>query len=229
MWPNSDSWSAGYAGTVSVGPDTYTLTVVDCGTLKLPTGKLGACDPFVGLSGVDRSYLDVPVGEFPVSVTIADVSPEQDASHFREAYVTVRFSDAPEQTRRLLRMSAEGTMENDLPPGEFYGFGVDAGTVCMVDAGALKDGVPEDVLTWDEEMFQPDDGAGWFDLMDDPEHIREGLANLPLPRTPEHANILIAHSGWGDGVYPVVGGYAADGQLVAVHIDLMVVFDEDDE
>ena len=226
MWPNSDSWSAERAGQVTVGSDTFGLSVIDCGTLKLPTGKLGACDPFVGLYDIAGSYLDVPTGEFPVSVTVADVSPELDGSHSREAYITVRFSDAPEKSRRLLRMSAEGTAENDLPPGEFYGFGVDAGTACLVDAGALADGMPEESMSWDESVFQPDDGSGWFEAMDDPDHIGEGIANIPLPCTPGRANILIAHSGWGDGVYPVVGGYDADGALVAVHIDLMVVFDD---
>jgi hypothetical protein len=30
----------------------------------------------------------------------------------------------------------------------------------------------------------------------------------------------------GDGVYPLIGGYAKDGRLVRVHIDFMVVFPE---
>jgi len=34
---------------------------------------------------------------------------------------------------------------------------------------------------------------------------------------------VLAHSGWGDGGYPVISGYDAAGVLVAVHIDLYVV------
>jgi hypothetical protein len=86
--------------------------------------------------------------------------------------------------------------------------------------------MPEETLNWDETVFQPDDG-GWVDAMDDPDRLREGIANVPLPRTPDRANIVIAQSGWGDGVYPVIGGYDADGGLVAVHVDLMVVFDDE--
>ena len=28
---------------------------------------------------------------------------------------------------------------------------------------------------------------------------------------------------WGDGAYPVVGGYDADDRLVAVHIDFLII------
>lgn len=229
MWPNRDSWSAEKVGPIEVGGDRFTLSVVDCGALHLPNGRLAACDPFVGLDGVANAYLDVPTGSFPVSVTLADVSPEQDGSHVREAYLTVRFADRPEAKRRILQMTSEGTGDNDLPPGEFYGFGVDAGTACFVDAAAAVIGMPADALTWDEAVFQPDDGDGWFDRMDDPDHVREGLANIALPQTPDHANIILCHSGWGDGVYPVIGGYDDDGELVAVHIDFMVVFDDEDD
>lgn len=227
MWPNLDSWSAEKTGTIVVENERITLSVVDCGELQLPNGRLSACDPFVGLDGVASSYLDVPPGTFPVTATIADVSEEQDGSHLREAYLTVRFADRPESKRRILRMTGDGTAENDLPPGEFYGFGVDAGTACFVDAAAAVIGMPADTLTWDEDVFQPDDGGGWFDMMDDPDHLRAGLANVPLPLAPDAANIVLCHSGWGDGVYPVIGGYDADGALVAVHIDFMVIFDDD--
>jgi hypothetical protein len=63
--------------------------------------------------------------------------------------------------------------------------------------------------------------------MDDPGHIRYGLANVPLPGAAQGENIVIVHSGWGDGSYPVVGGYDASGRLIRVHIDFLVVFDDD--
>ncbi len=227
MWPNSDLWSAGKTGAVALGDETFHLSVVDCGTLKVASGKLSACDPFVCLGGVASNYLDVPKGAHKVTATLADVSGEDDGSHMREAYLSVHFGEKAEASRKLLRMSESGTAANDLPPGEFYGFGVDAGTACFVDASAVEAGMPSDGFEWDEKVFQPDDGGGWFDRMDDPEEIRAGIANLDLPETPEKANIVICHSGWGDGVYPLVGGYDADGQLVAVHIDFMVVFDDE--
>jgi hypothetical protein len=56
-----------------------------------------------------------------------------------------------------------------------------------------------------------------------PKHIRAGLANIPLPLATDGANLILSHSGWGDGFYPVIGGYDVDGRLIAVHIDLLVL------
>jgi hypothetical protein len=63
----------------------------------------------------------------------------------------------------------------------------------------------------------------WFNQMDDPDNIREGIANIVLPGARDGENIVIVHSGWGDGMYPVVGSFDASDRLVAVHIDFQVV------
>jgi hypothetical protein len=63
----------------------------------------------------------------------------------------------------------------------------------------------------------------WFVQMDDPNHIRSGLANLMLPLAQNGENIIIIHSGWSDGRYPVVGSFGANQQLLAVHIDFFVI------
>jgi hypothetical protein len=62
--------------------------------------------------------------------------------------------------------------------------------------------------------------------MDDPSHIREGIANIPLPHATQDESIVVIHSGWGDGHYPVIGGYDTSDRLVRVHIDFLVVFEE---
>lgn len=48
------------------------LTVRDLGNLRVPSGKVGACDPFVSLSS--PLVVQVPSGDYPVRVTIADVT-----------------------------------------------------------------------------------------------------------------------------------------------------------
>src|SRR5262249_23212152 len=104
----------------------------------------------------------------------------------------------------------------------YYGFRVDAGTACFVDAAAVAATMPDG--DWYETLFENDKPDCWFALMDNPQHIRAGLANIRLPDSTRGGNIRIIHSGWGDGFYPVVGGYDASGRLVRVHIDFMVVF-----
>jgi hypothetical protein len=215
---------------VDVDDTTYTTQVVDCGALVAPYGKLIACDPFVFLYDLDQPFIAIPPGTYPIYVTIADVNLEGDGSDLREAYATLILDTAPEHIRRIITPLASGEVAAPEMVGDSYdGFPVDAGTACFVDAGALADGMPPPEDDWNEALFDNGTPESWFNRMDDPAHIRAGLANIALPLAKDGANIVIIHSGWGDGIYPVVGGYAEDGRLVRVHIDFLVVFSPDGE
>jgi uncharacterized protein DUF4241 len=50
-----------------------------------------------------------------------------------------------------------------------------------------------------------------------------------MPAAQAGENVVLAHSGWGDGVYPVVRTVDADGKPLAIHIDLLVVAGEDQD
>jgi hypothetical protein len=206
------------------------LRVVDCGFLTLPSGRLVACDPFVFLQPEGNPHIQVAPGRYPVFVTVADVSGADDRSHEREAYMTVVLSDPPELERRMLVQQVDHARPEivKLEPDEILGFPVDAGTACFVDDGALKTGMPDFGL-WNDHIFEDSAANSWFGRMDDPNHLQAGLANVPLPLATDGANIILVHSGWGDGMYPVVGGYSADGQLVRVHVDFGVINDPDAE
>lgn len=231
-YPNVGFWSALQNGRrIDIDKSTYVLSVVTCGDLVVSTGKLVAADPFVFLQEYveDPSLpgVQVPPGRYPVAVTLADVSGLSDGSHMREAYVTLSLRPGAEEVRRrIITPVKEGeTCEPELAvDNTFCGFPVDAGTVCFVDAGSLALGMPP-VGQWGQ-VFDDGSPASWFAQMDDPNNIRAGLANITLPLAKAGENIVLAHSGWGDGIYPVIGGYDAAGALVAVHVDLMVVFDE---
>jgi hypothetical protein len=149
----------------------------------------------------------------------------------REAYATLVIDEAAEEvTRRIVTPLPDGS-EADAQigeDGEYHGFPVDAGTACFVDGGAIAACMPAQE-TWYEGLFENDTGRSWFTRMDDPAHIRDGLANITLPLARNGENIIIVHSGWGDGFYPVVGGFDAAGRLVRVHVDFMVVFPGDDD
>lgn len=220
-WP-MENWYALNEGRVIEGENTYNLSKVHCGSLRLPSGKLVCCDPFADMDQTDNPYVNVPTGEYPVIVTLADVSDDLDGSHIREAYASIVFSNNEEVSRRCLEPTPSGDGKARMAShDEFYGFGVDAGTACFVDAESLTEGMPEADI-WYEELFETDEKDCWFNLMDD-ENIREGIANITLPLTKENNNLILFHSGWGDGYYPVIGGYDKDGNLVAIHIDFFVV------
>lgn len=223
-YPNSPFWSAMRDGLeIAIGDKLYVLSVINCGTLVAPHGQLVACDPFVYLDE-RQPFVPIPPGTYPAYVTLADVSGKKDGSHIREAYATLVLDPAPEVSRQIITPLQGGEVADpELIDESYHGFPVDAGTACFVDAGAIAQGMPS-ADVWHTELFDNDTPDSWFNRMDDPEHIRAGLANIRLPLAQDGANILIVHSGWGDGVYPVIGGYSEDGKLVRVHIDFLVIF-----
>ena len=198
------------------------LTVHDLGVVRVPSGKVGACDPFVDLE--NPVVVRVPPGDYPVRVTIADVSEEQDGSHMREAYLSLVMSD---ETPTLVE--AAPTLEGEPLAGEVYGVSVDAGTVAFVDADSVTRCMPEDSTSWYEDVFDTDyDPNSWFALMDAYKPLPAGLANVVMPRATAGENVVLAHSGWGDGFYPLLQTKDSEGNVTALHIDLLVVGKFDD-
>lgn len=186
----------------------------DLGILHLPSGHLEASDPFVTLG--KGFVVPVPPGSYPVRLTVADVSDQQDGSHLREAYLSVVLAEGtPARSELLVPVG-----KPEPPAGEYYGVGVDAGTVGFADASAVGTAMPDG--DWYDELFDSGEPDSWFELMDSAEHLLAGAANIVMPLAQAGENVVLCHSGWGDGFYPVVGSYAADGKLLAIHIDLLV-------
>lgn len=220
------TWRALRAGTVDVGGEPHVIAVVDCGELAVASGRLVAADPFVSLT-VDNDYYAIPPGRYPVRVTV-------DETLGREMYLSLVISSTPEARRApLVPYAPTGERHADPEPGEEYGVPVDAGTVCFVDGEAMARGMPEDLTSWYEEVFDSGRPDSWFAQMDAETPLPAGSANVALPRATDGANLVLCHSGWGDGFYPVIGSHDAAGNLVAVHIDLLlhasITGDEDDE
>lgn len=193
----------------------YQHRVQHLGKLYLPTGRLEACDPFVNLG--EGMMVQVAPGAYDAYVTVADVSEEQDWSHPREAYLSVVIDDAEPSSFSFLTPPGSRPPESD----EYYGVGVDAGTVAFVDTTAVSYAMPEPD-TWYDDVFDSGDADSWFAVLDSEEHLIPGCANVVMPRARAGENVVMCRSGWGDGFYPVVGAYDGEGRLVSVHIDLQV-------
>jgi hypothetical protein len=196
------------------------LWTIPCGEIALPNGRLVACDPFVCLE-IQNSFIRVPKGRFPVFVTLADVSAAQDKSDVREAYASVVFTSEKKAYRKAIPLAKDGEDRPEPTADEFIGFGVDAGTACFVDDSVVGPCMP-DPKRWYEDLFENSTPDCWFRRMDDPKHIRAGIANIPLPLAKNGENLVLFHSGWGDGVYPVVGSFDLADRLVAAHIDFFI-------
>jgi hypothetical protein len=223
LWPNNHSWAAlKNEQNIETEDGMFYVFTIPCGDLALPSGRLVACDPFVCLSPTGMPFITTPQGRLPVVVTLADVSEHQDRSHIREAYASIIFSNEPECHRRTIPLTIDGEKPPKLGKDEFIGFAVDAGTACFVDETLVGSCMP-DPATWYDSIFENEHPDCWFRQMDDPTHIRHGIANISLPLAKNGENIILFHSGWGDGHFPIVGSYDAANRLVAVHIDFLVI------
>lgn len=212
-WPNDATWCADQdQQTVSTSEGAVFIWTVDCGTLKLPSGRLVACDLAALADEGDNYYVAVPPGEYRVTVTLADVSPEQDRSIVLEAYATVRLAGGVDSYRRVLALRFGDEPEPVLADDEFSGFAVDTAAACLVDDSVAYAFTEE----WYRKMLATEE-----DLV----CIYEGIANVPLPPlfVPNGENIIVISSGIGDGVYPLVGSFDKADRLIAVHIDFLAL------
>jgi hypothetical protein len=187
---NSPAWRALQSGHVEIEGEPHEIVVVECGELLMPSGHLVAADPFVTLVR-HNSYYPVPTGNFPIQVTI-------DESIGREMYLSLCISPSIEVVRRLLvPCRPDGSQYPEPEADKYYGVAVDAGTICFVDDEAVQRCMPADETSWLETVFDNSSPDCWFKLMDSPEHIEPGLANIVLPNAIDGESIVICHSGWG--------------------------------
>lgn len=223
VWPNHPTWGAlKNEETIVTENGPRHLWTVACGDLLVPSGRLVACDPFVFLAPNDMPFIVVPRGKFPVVVTLVDVSEKQDRSHIREAYASIVFSAGVEAYRKAIPLAKDGEERPEPVDDSYIGFGVDAGTACFVDESVIGPCMP-DPETWYESIFENERPDCWFKQMDDPAQIRKGIANIVLPLAKNCENLILFHSGWGDGLYPVIGSFDAADKLLAAHVDFLVV------
>jgi hypothetical protein len=189
----------------------YEHHVHHLGVLNVPSGRVEASDPLVNLG--EGLVLSIPPGQYPVGVTLADVSPEQDGSHLRQTYLSLLLADGIIATVGHLTPVGKAPA----PEGRLYGVPVDAGMVAFADADAAR------VAVTDDEWM--DDLLGELDVFDEPD--KPG-ASVALAKAALGENLISAPSGWGDGYYPVIGAFDANGRLLSIHIDLQVDEREDD-
>ena len=193
------------------------LTVVDLGELRVESGLLGACDPYVNLD--DPVVIPVPSGQYPVRVTMADLSEDRDGSFVRPANLSVVLSE-------LEAASLEPAPSLDGPPdaGRFWGIEVDAGTVAFVDAEAATRCMPGNRGDWRTEIFNSGAPDSWFAQANSDDPLPSGTANIELPLATRGENLILARAGYGDdGFYALDRTLAADGTVTGIHIDFEVI------
>ena len=175
--------------------------------LVLTTGKVVACD---ALAPEEEPFtVSLPAGTHPVVLTVGRYADGDE----RVVFAAVRVTPAePERWELALR---PGDRLGSLQPGQYFGYPVDSGTGCFMDAAAAK--VLADRL--DRDPGYPDALAG--ELKKHYTHTWDWAAVRPDDRSP--ANVVMFSSGVGDGLYATFVGRDAAGDVVCLLTDFNVL------
>lgn len=185
-----------------------TMRVLPLGDLVAPTGRIIACDPLTALEPTPFTQRVAP-GRYPVVASVAAlVNGDQ-----RVASIMLRLREASVASWEMARL--EGQEHVTLEEGEFFGYSVDAGVGCFMDARAASalDARYESDESYDEALIDAMEAS----RVDGCEH-----ANVTLDEA-SGVNLIMVESGWGDGVYASYWGYDAEGEPVCLVTDFSVL------
>ncbi|WP_345463763.1 DUF4241 domain-containing protein [Actinoallomurus oryzae] len=172
------------------------------GALRMTSGMPAAADPGWLRPDVAPFTAAVAAGEYPVELSLIRFAAEPGHRRVAAARLTVR--DEPVASWELaLRPDQDPRLLGD---GEFFGFGVDAGMGCFVDAEAAE--ALADIV---EETYED----AFEDLLSDQ------AVEVSDPAT--GANLIAFPSGWGDGAYPTWIGRTTDGEVACFVADMLVL------
>lgn len=186
-----------------------TVEPIDAGTLRITSGTVSVCDPS---SDGEKGVLEraVPNGAFPVLVSRA-YFPKNDVHAIAAAMV--KFTDA-----RVVDWQPalpKGEDPATLEPGEYFGYGVDAGIACFVDgARAAK----LDFDHFEAKIVPKLEAVGQ----------RDGYGEVELEGADGRSSSLVAfNTGAGDGLYVSFWGFDAKGELAALCTEFRVAGTEE--
>lgn len=203
-----------------------TFEAHELGRLRVPSGRLGVCDPiWLQSTGVLR----IPPGDYRVVATIARVPENYDPAERRSGYLSLVISDRPSTSVHpaVFEDASIGSPDRHIGgiegvPG-LYGVATsDMASVAMVDADAIPSGMPSDPDTWFKTVISPDNHTGWFDRMDTEVDGPLGslLAELPKAVDGQNIAILIARA---ERLFPVLETRDQGGAVTGIHIDLLII------
>lgn len=200
------------------------LIVEELGALRVPSGRLAICDAIWLECPI---IVPIPSGNHAVRLTSAIVPETYDVREKREAYLSVICSEAQSVTVGPAEVEPDSIDWGDVPSDGIGGIAglftvpTPMSNVVVVDARAIRQGMPEDPDTWYDTVVAADD-TGWFPRMDTEEARTIGALNAELPRAIDHENavIVIARR---EQHYPVLETRDAEGHLTGIHVDLLVV------
>ncbi|MEV0646641.1 DUF4241 domain-containing protein [Phytomonospora sp. NPDC050363] len=169
------------------------------GELDMPSGRLVACDP--GFCEFEQKAFTVQVAPGRYPVVFAEVEDTDGPRYSPQGAVLLRITDEPVTSWEMAL--TEGQDVRTLTDGSFFGFGVDSGTACFVDAANLP-------------VFAA--------LAEEDDDLTSALFpgnRLTVPGS--DANLIGWSCYFGDGAYPTWIGRDAGGAVVCFAADMLTL------
>jgi hypothetical protein len=183
----------------SLGP--VKISVVRCGELVLPTGRIVACDPFIRDDTEELAFRTrVPPGKYPVLLSVA--TSESIPEFPLNSCVMLRFRNA--NPVRWEQAFCKRQDPANLEPTEIFRYAVNSGVGCFMSIEAAR------VLLPHIERFDSAIASGRY---------RAFVVVDPAP----HLNVIAFSSGWGDGRYSSFFGYDASGKPACLVTDFSLL------
>ena len=202
--------------------DKTPLKFLDLGELNLSTGKIVACDPLVCLYDTSPFTRTVQPGKYPVIACIAKTENSGD----RYAIVKLEFSK-DRATKWEMALTEQQDINELKEDDDYFGFPVDAGLGCFCDLETQQfyNQFDTDFMQRNPEgNIYNDFFAAQFKKnaidQNDPQDIGDWL-DFYLPNRPD-LNVIMFHSGYGDGSYPCYWGINEDGKICSLIVDFQV-------
>lgn len=189
------------------------INVIHMGNVELTSGRIVAADP---LAQPDRPALarTVAPGEYPVTLYQA---------FGRIAAASMRFAEGRPDRWELAVLPGQdpATLKDD----EIFGYPVDAGVGCYMDAQTLA--------LIDERQAQvqaqkPGADINYYDdVLAADLDANKSIYALHRPVAGKKGNVAVFWSGWGDGFYPVFWGLDRDGHALVLLTDFGLIENAD--
>ncbi|MGM4982630.1 MULTISPECIES: DUF4241 domain-containing protein [Rhizobium] len=201
------------ASLSDAGLAARSITVLRIGNVELTSGRIVASDPLVG-PGRPALVRTVPPGDYPVTLYEA---------FGRIAAGSIRFAEGKPVRWELALIPGQDI--NALKGEEFFGYPVDAGLGCYMDADTYA------LIQEREKQVRAAKSSSDINYYDDvlaPElEANKDKYAMHRPVAGERGNVAIFWSGWGDGFYPVFWGLDAGGRPLVLFTDFGVTENAD--
>ena len=202
---------------------------LNLGELKFPTGHLLVRDPLVYLKKDELPYfIPIAPGSFPLTVLVMEVEEE----HYRYVAFRVKISDKKAE-QHLEALLGHEDLDN-LLPGEYFGFNVDAGLATIVDQQTR-----DAYCAFEQQWLAENPGGNIYDdylaaafkksYEQHPQYQRPGGDWIMFAIPGTDLTIPMIQSGYGDGTYPVYFGYDENGdicEIIVQFVDIELTFED---